>query len=201
MAPNSGFAVLLRSPWWVSFLIAGAIVAVCLALLPRHLAPFAAAGALPIVAIGCVAAWRQARAPSRVQVQAARDAAAAMPWRDFAALLTRAWQAEGHRVRPVPAGVQAADLRVLRGDSADDGDGHTLLVAARRFKAASHGEQPLRALHAEVQRTGAQAGTYVVLQGTVSDAARAFAGAHGIALLEGAALDALLLRAGPPAAR
>lgn len=191
MAPNSGFAVLLRSPWWVSFLIAGAIVLVCAALLPAHLVPFAAAGALPIAVIGCIAAWRQWRAPSAARVEAARAAAAAMPWRDFAALLTRAWSAEGHSVEPLPASAQPADLRLLRqGDAAQ-----SVLVAARRYKAASHGVEPLRALHAQVQQRGALAGTYVVLQGSVSDAARAFAAAHGLAILEGAALDTLLLRA------
>lgn len=192
MAPNSGFAVLLRSPWWVSFLIAGAIVLVCAALLPAHLVPFAAAGALPIAVIGCVAAWRQWRAPSAARIEAARAAAAAMPWRDFAALLTRAWSAEGHGVEPLPANAQPADLRVLR-QGADD---QSVLVAARRYKAASHGVEPLRALHAQVQQRGAQAGTYVVLQGSVSDAARAFATAHGLVILEGAALDTLLLRGG-----
>ena len=34
MAPNSGFAILLRSPWWVSFAIAAVIVLLCGALLP-----------------------------------------------------------------------------------------------------------------------------------------------------------------------
>jgi len=193
MAPNSGFAVLLRSPWWVSFAVAGAIVLVCAALLPSHLVPFAAAGALPIAVIGCIAAWRQWRAPSAARVEAARAAAAAMPWREFSALLTRAWTAEGHGVQPLPGGAQAADLRLVRGD----GSGQSILVAARRYKAASHGVEPLRALHALVQSQGAQAGTYVVLQGSVSDAARQFAATHGLALLEGAALDALLLKGQP----
>ncbi len=191
MAPNSGFAVLLRSPWWVSFLIGGAIVLLCAALLPAHLVPFAAAGALPIFVIGGIAAWRQWRAPSRARVEAARSAAAAMPWREFAALLTRAWTAEGHTVEPLPPNIQHADLRVLRQGDAEQ----FVLVAARRYKAASHGVEPLRALHAQVQQQGAQAGTYVVLQGSVSEAARRFAAAHGLAILEGTALDTLLLAA------
>ncbi|AVO51115.1 restriction endonuclease [Melaminivora suipulveris] len=189
MAPNSGFAMLLRSPWWVSFAIAGAIVLACAALLPAHLVPFAAAGALPIAVIGCIAAWRQWRAPSRARVDAARAAAAAMPWRDFAALLTRAWTAEGHAVEPLAPASQPADLRLLRRGDAEQ----SVLIAARRYKAASHGLEPLRALHAQVQRLGAQAGTYVVLQGSVSDAARQFAAAHALTILEGPALDALLL--------
>ncbi len=186
MAPNSGFAILLRSPWWVSFVIAGAIVLACGALLPADVAPFAAIGALPIVVVGCIAAWRQWRAPGAARVQSALDAAAAMPWRDFADLLERAWSAEGHAVERL-SGTQA-DLRITRGEQ-------TLLVAARRYKAASHGVEPLRALQAEVQQRGARAGVYVVLQGQVSEQARGFARDQGLALLEGEALAALLLKA------
>jgi len=62
MAPNSGFAILLRLPWRVSFAVAAAIALAC-QVLPPHLAPFAAAGALPIAVIGCIAAWRQWHAP------------------------------------------------------------------------------------------------------------------------------------------
>ena len=186
MAPNSGFAILLRSPWWVSFVIAGAIVLACGALLPADVAPFAAIGALPIVVVGCIAAWRQWRAPGAARVQSALDAAAAMPWRDFADLLERAWSAEGHAVERL-SGTQA-DLRITRGEQ-------TLLVAARRYKAASHGVEPLRALQAEVQQRGARTGVYVVLQGQVSEQARGFARDQGLALLEGEALAALLLKA------
>lgn len=186
MAPNSGFAILLRSPWWVSFAIAAVIVLLCGALLPAHLAPFAALGALPVAVIGCIAAWRQWRAPSAAQVQAVLQTAASMPWREFAGLLERAWRAEGHEVqRPNDAKV---DLRITKGDQ-------TLLVAARRYKAATHGVEPLRELQAEVERQGARAGVYVVLQGTVSEQARGFAKDSGLALLEGDALATLLLKA------
>ena len=71
-----------------------------------------------------------------------------------------------------------------------------VLVAARRWKAATHGVEPLRELHAEAQRQGAQA-VYVALTGTVSETARSFAREHGVVLLEGDALAALLLKATP----
>lgn len=188
MAPNSGFAILLRSPWWVSFAIAAAIASACFALMPAHLAPFAAMGAVPIAVIGCIAAWRQWRAPSAARVQGALDAAGAMPWREFAALLERAWRAEGYAVEPTHG--QHTDLRLDKG-------GQFTLVAARRWKAATHGVEPLRALQAEVERHGAHAGVYVALQGTVSDGARAFAKEHALVLLEGGALAALMLKAQP----
>jgi restriction system protein len=169
MAPNSGFAILLRSPWWVSFAIAAAIAAACFALMPADLAPFAAMGAVPIAVIGCML-----------------ETAAAMPWREFAALLERAWRAEGYAVQGLNG--QHADLRL-------DKDGQFTLVAARRWKAATHGVEPLRALQAEVERQGARTGVYVALQGTVSESARAFAKDNALVLLEGATLAALLLKA------
>lgn len=195
MAPNSGFAILLRSPWWVSFAIAAVIVLVCGALLPAEIAPFAAMGAVPITVIGCMAAWRQWRAPSAAQVQGALQAAAAMPWKEFADTLERAWRAEGHDVQRLAT--LYADLRIARPDqSASD----AVLVAARRWKAATHGVEPLRELQAEVQRQGARTGVYVALAGTVSEGARSFAKDHGLVLLEGDALAALLLKAPAPRA-
>ncbi|MBS0506780.1 MAG: restriction endonuclease [Proteobacteria bacterium] len=189
MAPNSGFAILLRSPWWVSFGIAGVIVLLCGALLPAHLAPFAAVGALPVAVIGCIAGWRQWRAPSAARLQAALQQASAMPWREFCERLEGAWRAEGHEVQRT--GSAHSDLRITKGEQ-------TLLVAARRYKAATHGVEPLRELQAEVQRCGAHAGVYVALQGAVSEQARAFARDNGLAVLEGDALATLLLKAPPP---
>ncbi|KQR57927.1 restriction endonuclease [Acidovorax sp. Leaf160] len=191
MAPNSLFAILLRSPWWISFAAAAAIALLCGALLPAHLAPFAAVGVLPLVVVGSMAAWRQWRAPSAAQVEAVRASAAAMPWRDFSAALERAWQAEGHTVSRLNG--QPADLRLERG-------GQTLLVMARRWKAATHGAEPLRELQAAVQAQQASAGVYVALQGQVSENARDFARDNGLVLMESDALAVLLSKA-PAAGR
>ncbi|MBS0291147.1 MAG: restriction endonuclease [Proteobacteria bacterium] len=186
MAPNSGFAILLRSPWWISFAIAAAIVLACAALLPAHLAPFAAIGAAPIAVVGCIAAWRQWRAPSAARVQAVLQNAGAMPWREFADRLERAWRAEGQQVQHTDG--RGSDLRITK-------DNQVVLVAARRYKAASHGLEPLRELQAAVQREGARAGVYVALAGMVSENARSFARDNGLVLLEGDALATLLLKA------
>jgi restriction system protein len=116
-----------------------------------------------------------------------------MPWRDFADALERAWRAEGHAVQRLDG--PHADLRI------DERGGQRVLVSARRYKAASHGIQPLQALHAEFQRQNASAGVYVLLQGTVSDNARAFAREHDLTLLEGDALAVLLHKAERATAR
>ena len=112
-----------------------------------------------------------------------------MPWRQFAQRLEDAWRAEGHEVQRMNG--PHCDLRITRGEQ-------TLLVAARRYKAATHGVEPLRELQAEVQRQGARAGVYVALQGAVSEQARGFARDNALALLEGDALATLLLKATPP---
>ena len=71
------------------------------------------------------------------------------------------------------------------------------LVCARRWKAATHGAEPLRQLAATMQAEGAADGIYVLAQGALSDSARLFARDNHIAVLQGAALAQLLLRAGP----
>ena len=57
---NSVFAVLLRSPWWISVLIAIAIAAALRIFLPLEFAIF---GGLPFGVIACVAGWRQFKRP------------------------------------------------------------------------------------------------------------------------------------------
>ena len=59
MSPNSLFAVLLRSPWWVSFALMGLFSLAAVALLPRDYALAGVLGTFPFFAVGCIAAWRQ----------------------------------------------------------------------------------------------------------------------------------------------
>ena len=190
MAPNSLFAILLRSPWWISFVLAGAIIAASIAWLPARFAIYGAIGGLPIAGVGLVAAWRQLRAPSAVQVSANVDAALAMPWREFSKALENAWQQAGYQVERVEG---AADLRLSEKDQ-------VTLVSARRWKAASHGVEPLRQLHAAMKATGAGAGIYIAAQGTLTEQAQTFARDHSLTLLPASALAQLLSSASPPAA-
>ena len=68
MSERSLFALLLRSPWWVSFLAALAVALVARLVLPGHLVPYGAVGGAPFLVVGCIAAWRQWKAPSQAQV-------------------------------------------------------------------------------------------------------------------------------------
>ena len=191
MSPNSLFAILLRSPWWVSLVVAGLIGVGASLLLPDPYQLVGALGSMPLVGVGCVAAWRQLRAPSAAQADGALAAAVAQPWRSFAATLQRAWQAGGTQVQQLSS--PAADLRLTQG-------GRVTLVCARRWKAATHGAEPLRQLAAAMQAEGAADAIYVLAQGVLSDSARLFARDHHIVVLQGAALAQLLLRAGPATA-
>ena len=59
MAKDSLFAILVRSSWWISFLIAAAVAAGALLLLPAQYAIVGAFSCLPFVVTGSIAAWRQ----------------------------------------------------------------------------------------------------------------------------------------------
>lgn len=189
MAEKSLFAMLLRSPWWVSFVVVGVITLIAGALLPREYFVVGALSGFPIFVVGCIAAWRQLRAPSPARVAEMLGAVASMPWRGFADTLANAWTRAGYTVERLPASTangSAADFALAQG-------GRTTLVSARRWKAATHGVEPLRELHAAMQAREASAGIYVATHGQVSDNARIFARDHGITLLQGDAVAALLL--------
>lgn len=191
MAPNSLFAVLLRSPWWISFAIAAVFVAASRALLPDKYWVFGAVGGFPIFVIGCVALWRQLQAPSAKKTEAVLSAVSAMSWRDFANALDKAWQRDGYAVERLDGQNGAADFVLSR-------PGKTIVVAAKRWKAAKPGVESLEALYAAMQARGASECHYVTL-GTLSDNAQRYARTHNVMLVQSQAL-VLLLRNLPAAA-
>lgn len=182
MAQNSLFAVLLRSPWWISFGIAAGFAAVAQALLPEQFRTVGTLGGLPFVVIGFIALGRQWRAPSAARSQAILDAAGRMGWADFCRALEDAFARDGFLVERLPGG--AADLLLRRG-------GRTSLVAAKRWKAARHGEENLQALQAATAAHDASHSVYVAL-GELSPNAQRFAKANGIEVVQGPALVQLL---------
>lgn len=182
MAENSLFAVLLRSPWWISMLVAAAFVGVTQALLPTEYRNVGSLGALPFFVIGCIAAWRQMRAPSATERQAILDRAAAMGWPDFEQALRAGFTREGWQVSAAKGG---ADLLLQRiGDA-------PRLVGARRWKAARHGEEALQALDKSLRQEDGARGVYVAL-GELTPQATRLAKERGIEVLQGDALVRLL---------
>lgn len=182
---RSLFAVLLRSPWWVSFLIVLLCGLVAAALLPRAYAQVVVLGTFPFWVIGVMAAWRQWRAPRAAQLDAALERAAAMNWRDFAAWVQETYARKGCMVTRVDG--EAADFLL-------ECQGRRSLLSCRRWKAASHGVEALRALQAACEQQGVR-GIYLSLA-PVSQAGERYAGETGLQLLHGPALAQWLLGVG-----
>ena len=91
MSDRSLFAILLRSPWWMSFLLVAAISLASSALLPTDYKVLGALCSLPFAVIGAMAAWRQRNLLSPAQADALQSALAAMHWREFSPLLSQAF--------------------------------------------------------------------------------------------------------------
>lgn len=181
MAPNSLFAILLRSPWYLSVGLACGFALAARALLPEQYWVFGAMGATPFLGIGLVALWRQLRAPSPRRLQAIQKAVGTMAWPDFAAALEKAWQRDGYNVQRCDG---AADFALTK-------SGLTQLVNARRWKAARLGEDTLQALHAAMTARDASESLCITL-GVPSDNALRFAKQHGIHLMLAPELTLLL---------
>lgn len=179
MAKNSLFAILLRSPWWVSVAIALVLAALSGALLPDDYKVVGALSGLPFVVIGALAARRQWNLPSASRVAETQVAVAALAWPAFAALLERAFVRDGYTVRRGKADA-AADFEIER-------QGRTMVVGARRWKSARTGVEVLRALQAARDAAEAPDALFIGL-GELSEGARAFAAEHRIAVWQAAEL-------------
>lgn len=181
MSENSLFAILLRSSWWVSFLVAAGILLVAQVLVPEKYYFYLASLSAPFVVIGCIAAWRQSKVPGAGRVATTIEAVNGMHWREFSALVEQAYQREGFTVTRLAG---AADFRLERA-------GRVTLVACKRWKAASHGLEPLRELDRLRDTEDAQYALYFAVDG-LTDKAREFARKHQVRLIEGVDLAALL---------
>ena len=182
MAEKSLFAVLLRSPWWISFALAGGFALASKALLPPQYFVFGAIGGFPFVVIGVIAAWRQLRAPSTAHVEATLAQIAAMPWRDFSAVVEQAFARDGYEVQRLNTG--GADFSLRK-------SGQTTLLACKRWKAARLGIEAFEELQAA--RLAQQADSALcITMGELSDKARQFAAQQQIRLLGAAELAQLL---------
>jgi restriction system protein len=181
MHENSLFAVLLRSPWWISIAIAAGIVVAVRLIVPTSYAVFAA---LPFVVIGAIAGWRQLRRPSASRVADTLEALRAMSWGDFSGALEDAFRRDGYTVSRLAG--PAADFEMTK-------DGRVALVACKRWKVARTGVEPLRDLDAARRAREAHESIYVAA-GEITDGALKFAREKGIRVVHGAELVRLLPR-------
>ncbi len=178
MHENSLFAVLLRSPWWVSVLIALALAAGLRVFLPLEFALF---GALPFAAIAGVALWRQLKRPGAKRIAATLERARGLSADAFRAELEEGFRRQGYSAK---RGEGAADLVITQ-------RGIVTLVGCRRWKAARTGVEPLREFEAATSEQSAHKRLYVAA-GEVTDTARAFAAKKGIGLVQEEELVKLL---------
>lgn len=172
MAKNSLFAILLRSPWWISALLALALGAIGMALLPAGLRAAGAMSGLPFAVIAVMAARRQWHLPSAARIEQTQQALATMAWPAFADLLEQAFRRDGYTVKRSSAA--AVDFELER-------QGRRMLVCAKRWKSARTGLEALRPLQAARDAAEAPEALYIGL-GPLSEQAQAFASEHGIAV-------------------
>ena len=178
MAEKSLFAVLLRSPWWVSLAIGAVIGLVMAAALPQDFRVAGAVSGFPFFVISVMAARRQWGQPSAAQVARTLEVVRAMPWPAFARALETAFQRDGYAVQR--GTVPGVDFVLER-------QGVTTLVSARRWKAARTGLEPLRELQAAREALDAQKALCIAL-GEFTDNTRPFVREHGMALWQSAEL-------------
>ena len=181
LQPREGslFAILSRSPWWVSLLIAGALFAVMRVFLPDILA---AATTLPFVGLAGYAGWRQWKEPSAARIKETLDKLCSMRWAEFQTLLGDRFRRDGYEVAAPKNG---ADFELRK-------DGYTTLVSGKRWKVANAGIGPLRELADAIRSADAREGWFITA-GTLSPSATTFAREQKIRVIEGAELAKLLL--------
>lgn len=186
MSQDSLFAILLRSPWWLSLLAAVGVALLARLAFPEPLSSYGVITAFPFLVIAVMAARKQWRMPSAKQTAATLEAAGALSWKEFAARLEEALKREGYTVTP---GAGAADFSLAM-------EGRIGVISARRWKASNHGIEPLRELQGAREAKAAHEAIYVA-GSALSENAQRYAGEHKIFILEGAELARILRRVPP----
>lgn len=181
ISENSLFAILLRSGWWVSLAVAAALLLIVWLVVPEPYRAPASSLALPFLIIAAMTGWKQFQLPGTARVAATIKAVKAMSWREFSERVEQAYLREGYTVTRLAG---SADFRLSK-------MGKITLVCGKRWKAASHGVEPLRELERRREAEDAHEALYVALDG-ITDNAREFVAKRRVRLLEGRELAALL---------
>lgn len=182
MAQNSLFAILLRSAWWISFLVAAGIVLLAKIALPAKYFIFGAVGAMPFLVIGSIVLWRQLQKPSASRVASTLEAVGAMTWKDFSGRMEAAFRRDGYEVARIAA--VGADFEMTKA-------GRKTLVNCKRWKVGRTGVEPLRELI--VARESREADEIVyVSTGQLTEQAVRYAADKRIRLMQAEDLTTLL---------
>jgi restriction system protein len=170
MAKRSLFAILSRSPWWLSVLIAAALFMAVRQFIPDYAA---LASTFPFLCIAGYAGWRQSRVPNPERVAEMLAELRAMSWQEFATKLEAAFRSDGYAVVALTRG--AADFELRK-------SGRVALAGCKRWKVAQTGIEALRELVLAKESAGAQECIYVAA-GDLSQNARQFAAEKQVRLL------------------
>ena len=190
MSEKSLFATLLRSPWWVSFLVMLGVAVVAGALLPEAYKMAGILGGLPFLVIGLIAAWRQRNALSPERITKLTEQARGMVWADFALVIEGAFREQGFVVSRPKTG--SVDFQIEK-------NGRVTLVSAKRWKAATVGAESVRELLSARESQDAYGCSFISL-GQFSQAALDLAGENPVQLM-GPTQIAQLLHDGTEALR
>lgn len=182
MAPNSLFAILLRSSWWISIIVAVVFVVLSKVALPGKYFVFGAVGAVPFFAIGVMALWKQLQKPSPSRVASTLEAVASMSWKDFSGKLEAAFRRDGYEVSRIDT--VGADFEMRRA-------GRKTLVNCKRWKVGRTGVEPLRELLVARDLREADEIIYVAT-GQVTEQATRYVADKRIRLMQGDDLARLL---------
>ena len=175
---NSLFAVLSRSPWWVSTALGLGVFLLMRIWLPLEMAVF---GALPFIGIGFYAGYLQLKRPGAKRIARTLEQARALPGEEFRKALAEGFKRDGFSAERANGG---ADVVLTK-------NGMVTLVACKRWKAGRTGIEPLREFESATRERGAHARMYVAV-GEVTDNARTFAAQNRIQLLQEEDLAKLL---------
>jgi restriction system protein len=181
MAERSIFATLLRSPWWISVAIAAAVALAGRYIVYDKYAVPVITMALPFLVIAAISFWKKRDIPSAGRIDRTVEAVMAMSWRDFSAVMEEAYKREGFAVARANG---AADFVLVKA-------GRTTLVSCKRWKAVSHGVEPLRELVAEREAQEASEARYVCIT-RLADKAQRCLEEEGVVLIDALELAKLL---------
>jgi len=173
MAEKSLFATLLRSPWWVSFLVMLAVALVAGALLPDPYKGVGMVSGFPFLVIGVIAAWQQRNALSAERIQELTEKARSLSWTDFSTLIEKGFNRQGFVVRRIQNG--AADFKLEK-------NGQITWVSAKRWKAATVGAENVRDLIQALENHEAGSCSFITL-GQFSQTAIALANKNRVQLM------------------
>ncbi len=170
---GSLFAVLIRSPWWYSVLIALLVVAISLVLVGGKYLVLGVATAMPFIGIAIYSVYSQSQRPGAKRIEEVEQAVRKMPVSELAKKIAANY--EKIKFDVVEFKGDEAELELERGV-------HKLLLSCKRFKAAKTGIEPLKKLTAAGEKREMSGYLYVTL-GEISANALKYANEHNIELI------------------